>query len=109
MTLFLDSTFVEDARRAADLGFVVGLTTNPTLIGKALKAESQPPIGRIKSREDLIAAICDVFPGMVKDAAGNELFTSRDNVRYNAGQVEDFLIRLGEKPAAPKKAKTRKS
>jgi transaldolase len=39
MTLFLDSAFVDDARRAADLGFVIGLTTNPTLIGKALKSE----------------------------------------------------------------------
>ena len=65
MTLFLDSAFVDDARQAADLGFVVGLTTNPTLIGKALKSEPQPSIGRIKSREDLIAAICDVFPGTV--------------------------------------------
>ena len=65
MTLFLDSAFIEDARRAADLGFVVGLTTNPTLIGKALKSEPQPSIGRIKTREDLIAAICDVFPGTV--------------------------------------------
>lgn len=45
----------------------------------------------------------------VKDAAGNELFSSRDTVRYNAGRVEYFLIQLGEKPAAPKKAKTRKS
>jgi hypothetical protein len=46
---------------------------------------------------------------IVKDAAGNELFTSRGNVRYNAGRVEYFLIRLGEKPATLKKAKTRKS
>ena len=45
----------------------------------------------------------------VKDAAGNDLFTSRGSVRYNAGRVEYFLIRLGKKTAAPKKAKTRKS
>lgn len=44
----------------------------------------------------------------VKDAAGNVLFTSRDNVRYNGGRVEYFLVQLGEKPAAPKKAKARK-
>jgi transaldolase len=65
MTLFLDSAFVDEARRAADLGFVVGLTTNPTLIRKVLKSEPHLPIGPIKSREDLILAICDVFPGTV--------------------------------------------
>ena len=30
----------------------------------------------------------------VRDPAGNELFTSRDDVRVNAGPVEYFLIRL---------------
>lgn len=60
MTLFLDSAFVEDARQAAELGFVVGITTNPTLIGKVLKTEGY--LGRIKTREDLILALCDVFP-----------------------------------------------
>jgi transaldolase len=65
MTLFLDSACVDDAQRAADLGFVVGLTTNPTLIGKVLKIEPQPSNSRFKSREDLIAALCDVFPGTV--------------------------------------------
>jgi transaldolase len=59
MTLFLDSAFVDDARRAAEFGFVAGLTTNPTLIGKVLKTEPN------LSREDLIIAICDVFPGTV--------------------------------------------
>lgn len=63
MTLFLDSAVVEDARRAAELGFVVGLTTNPTLIARALKVE--PAHSAVKTREDLISAICDVFPGKV--------------------------------------------
>jgi transaldolase len=60
MTLFLDSALVDDARKAAALGFVAGITTNPTLVAKVLKADE-----RLKTREDLIAALCDVFPGTV--------------------------------------------
>lgn len=65
MTLFLDSAFIDDARQAAQLGFVVGITTNPTLISKVLKTEPQVSGIRINKREDLICAICDVFPGTV--------------------------------------------
>jgi transaldolase len=60
MTLFLDSAFVDDAREAAALGFVTGITTNPTLVARVLNADA-----RLKTREDLIAALCDVFPGTV--------------------------------------------
>ena len=38
---------------------------------------------------------------MVSDAKGNLLYTSRDNVRFNAGQSEYFAIRLGEKRDVP--------
>jgi len=65
MTLFLDSASVDDARQAAELGFVVGLTTNPTLIAKVLRSGPQSANTRFKSREDLISALCDVFPGTV--------------------------------------------
>lgn len=34
MALYLDSADLNDARRAAELGFVFGVTTNPTLIAK---------------------------------------------------------------------------
>ena len=34
MSLFLDSASPEDARRAQELGFIAGVTTNPTLISK---------------------------------------------------------------------------
>jgi hypothetical protein len=42
----------------------------------------------------------------VIDAKGTVLHTTRDNVRFRAGQAEYFLIRLG-KPPAPAKTKTR--
>ncbi len=35
MSLFLDSAIVEEARQAGGLGFVVGCTTNPTLLARA--------------------------------------------------------------------------
>ncbi len=60
MTLFLDSAFVDDARKAAALGFVAGITTNPTLVAKVLNSET-----RFKTRTELIAALCDAFPETV--------------------------------------------
>lgn len=35
MTLFLDSASLDDVRQARDLGFVGGVTTNPSLVAKA--------------------------------------------------------------------------
>lgn len=35
MALFLDSAIVDEARRAWELGFVVGVTTNPALVARA--------------------------------------------------------------------------
>lgn len=58
MTLFLDSANVDDARQAAALGFVVGITTNPTLLSR-FAPEGQQGTARI------IAGLCDVFPGTV--------------------------------------------
>jgi len=54
MALLLDSAFVEDARRSAALGYVTGITTNPTLVAKT---------GRRAG--DVIAELCDVHPGTV--------------------------------------------
>lgn len=65
MTLFLDSALPEDARRAAETGFVSGITTNPTLLKRVLGAEAQSAQPRYRTREELILAICDVFPGTV--------------------------------------------
>jgi transaldolase len=64
MTLFLDSAFVEDAARAAKLGFVSGITTNPGLITRVLgeKARGRTPV---QNTLDAVTALCDVFPGVV--------------------------------------------
>jgi transaldolase len=50
MALYLDSASLEDARRAEELGFVVGITTNPRLIARA---------GR--PAEAIIPELCDAL------------------------------------------------
>lgn len=64
MTLFLDSALVDDAARAAELGFVSGITTNPGLITRVLgeKARGRTPL---QNTLEVVTALCDVFPGVV--------------------------------------------
>lgn len=54
MALYLDSALPEEARRAAALGFVAGITTNPALIAQA---------GR--PREELVTELCRAVRGPV--------------------------------------------
>ncbi len=54
MALYLDSASVDDARRAVDLGFVAGATTNPILVARSGQ-----------SAEQVIADLCEVLPGTV--------------------------------------------
>lgn len=50
MAIYLDSASPDDARRAAEFGCVVGVTTNPKLLARAGK-----------SVEELIPSLCDVM------------------------------------------------
>ncbi len=50
MAIYLDSASVEDARRAAELGFVAGVTTNPKLVARAGRAA-----------EEVIPELCDAL------------------------------------------------
>ena len=54
MALYLDSALPDEARQAAALGFVAGITTNPALIAQA---------GR--PREELVAELCRAVRGPV--------------------------------------------
>jgi transaldolase len=54
MSLFLDSAMVADARRAVELGFVWGATTNPMLM---VKAGREPA--------EVIGDLCKLLPGTV--------------------------------------------
>lgn len=54
MTLLLDSALAEEARRAGQLGFVGGVTTNPALMAKAGRPAAE-----------VIRELCDLVPGTV--------------------------------------------
>jgi len=54
MGLFLDSAKIEEVRQAVDLGFLSGVTTNPTIMAKA---KGQP--------REIIRQICAISPGPV--------------------------------------------
>ena len=50
MALYLDSASVEDVRRAVELGFIAGVTTNPKLIART---------GR--PAEEIVCDLCDIL------------------------------------------------
>ena len=54
MTLFLDSANVQEAQRAAELGFVWGVTTNPALMAQTGREPAQ-----------VVAELCALLPGTV--------------------------------------------
>jgi transaldolase len=54
MTIYLDSASAEDALRAADLGFVRGVTTNPTLLAST---------GR--TPDEVVPELADIISGLV--------------------------------------------
>jgi transaldolase len=54
MSLLLDSAFADDARQAMSLGFIAGITTNPTLMVKVTR-----------SPEEVIAELAGICPGTV--------------------------------------------
>ncbi len=76
MTLFLDSAYADDACRAEKLGFVSGITTNPTLIKRVLSATR--PEGGPQNRLDIINGLCDVFSGVVMVQLTAETFEERE-------------------------------
>jgi transaldolase len=56
MKLFLDTAELDEIRTAARWGVLDGVTTNPTLFGKAADGQSY---------EDILREICTITPGPV--------------------------------------------
>lgn len=80
MKFFIDTANVEDIRAAYELGFIDGVTTNPSLIAKE-KKNIHDVIGEIASFvEGPVSAevIASDAPGMIKEA--EELVKLGDNV-----------------------------
>lgn len=91
MSLFLDSAFPADARRAMTLGFVAGITTNPALIAKV---DRKP--------EDVIAELADLCPGPVfyqltaptvpeREAEARRILALRTNIALKIAMTTENL------------------
>ena len=63
MKIFLDTANVDEIKEAGTLGFLDGVTTNPTLISREKK-----------KFDDVIKAICEVCPGPVSAECVTETF-----------------------------------
>jgi len=91
MALFLDSASPADARQAMALGFIAGITTNPTLMAKV---DGKP--------ENLIAELADICPGPVfyqltaatvseREAEARRLLQLRPNIALKIGMTTENL------------------
>lgn len=82
MAIYLDSASLEDARRAAELGFVAGITTNPKLIARTGRAA-----------EVVIPDLCDalgeglVFYQLTAPTAGEREAEARRFAALRPGRV----------------------
>ena len=96
MTLFLDSAVAAEARQAMALGFVGGITTNPTLMAKV----AGKPF-------DIIAELADICPGPVfyqltsptvaeREAEARRILALRPNIALKIAMTTENLT-LGAK------------
>ncbi len=92
MSLFLDSALAADARQAMALGFITGITTNPTLLAKV----AGRPI-------DVIAELSEICPGPVfyqltaptvteREAEARRFLAVRSNVALKIAMTTDNLV-----------------
>lgn len=92
MSLFLDSAHAADAREAMALGFVTGITTNPTLMAQT---------GR--KAVEVIAELADICPGPVfyqlsagsvkeREAEARRLLALRSNVALKIAMTTENLV-----------------
>lgn len=91
MTLYLDSASAAEARQAMALGFVSGITTNPTLMAKV---QGRP--------FDIIAELADLCPGPVfyqltaptvaeREAEARRVLALRPNIALKIGMTTENL------------------
>jgi transaldolase len=89
LRLFLDSASLDDARAARDLGFVEGITTNPSLLAR----EGRPA-------EEQLEALLEAFPGVVFfQPVWVEPDEAAEAIRRVASDATDRVV--GKLPALP--------
>ena len=84
MKIFLDTADVEEIKEAATLGFLDGVTTNPTLISREKK-----------KFDDVIREICEVCPGPVSAECVTETFeTLMPEARRLAKLAPNVVVKI---------------
>ena len=85
MGLFLDSARIEEVQKAVELGFLSGVTTNPTIMAKA---KGQP--------KDNIRQICAISPGPVfyQVTAKTPAEREREGREFSAISPEKVVLKI---------------
>ena len=85
MGLFLDSARIEEVKRAVELGFLYGVTTNPTIMAKA---QGQP--------KEIIRQICAISPGPVfyQVTAETPAEREREGREFSALSPEKVVLKI---------------
>ena len=85
MRIFLDTADIEYIRQAARLGIVSGVTTNPTLLAKAGRADYRTAIEEI----------CSLIPGPVSaEVLSQEVTSMVEEARRISAWAENIAIKL---------------
>ena len=83
MSLYLDSAFPQDARRAFAAGLVSGITTNPTLIAQTKR-----------SAVEVITELCDLSTGIVFHQLTEETITGRKKEAERMASIQPGRVGL---------------
>jgi transaldolase len=85
MGLFLDSARIDEVRKAVELGFLSGVTTNPTIMAKA---KGQP--------KEIIRQICEISPGPVfyQVTAETPAEREREGREFSAISPEKVVLKI---------------
>jgi len=85
MGLFLDSAKIKEVRQAVELGFLAGVTTNPSIMAKV---KGDP--------KDIIRQICAISPGPVfyQVTTGTAVEREREGREFSAISPEKVVLKI---------------
>jgi len=84
MKFFLDTADIEEIKKAADLGLIDGVTTNPSLIAKAGRSQRQ-----------VIEEICEIVDGPISaEVIATDFEAMRQEARILAGLHPNVVVKV---------------
>lgn len=84
MKFFIDTAEIEEVRKAADIGILDGVTTNPSLVARS---------GR--ELEDVVLDICEIVDGPVSvEVTATDTDGMLDEAREYAGWADNVVIKV---------------